>query len=127
MLSEWATHVVAASGAVPVGDAPPLTSPDALEVEIEIDEHGHFSLGGWAVQAGQMALVGVTFRARRGGPVAVGDIRIVAEGLVNIAGGGPTVLGDAGFAPDGEGFTLIVAASAPGAFAATGRYELAAA
>ena len=37
---------------------------------------------------------------------------------------GLVVLCDAGFAPDAEGFTLLVAASGPGPFAASGRYEL---
>ena len=34
------------------------------------------------------------------------------------------VLGDSGFAPDEEGFTILLAAEGPGTFAAAGYYEL---
>jgi hypothetical protein len=42
----------------------------------------------------------------------------------NVAGGGVVVLSDAGFAPDEDGFTVLVAAEGPGSFAASGRYEV---
>ncbi len=116
-LSEWATHVVAGTLAGVLADVP-------AGVEVLIDESGRFSLGGWAAQAGHMALCGVTFRDRRAAPVDAAAIRLVPDGTVNVADGGLVVLGDAGFAPDVEGFTLLVAAAGPGAFAATGRYEV---
>ncbi len=115
-LSEWSTAVVAATTPVPETVPAPV-------VEVRVDEDGRFSLGGWAAQAGDMALCGVTFRERLDHPVAEGDIRLVPDAEANVAEGGLLVLGDAGFAPDAEGFTLVVAAAGPGAFAATGRWE----
>ncbi len=103
-LSEW-------SG-TPVGAAP------------HVEASGRFALGGWAVQAGHMALCGVTFPERIAGDIQAGRIRLVPDALENVSANGLVVLGDAGFAPDGEGFTLLVAASAPGAFAVSGRYEV---
>lgn len=116
-LGEWATHVVAGTLAATPVDVP-------AGIEVVIDESGRFSLGGWAAQAGHMALCGVTFRDRRDGPVAAAAIRLVPDAAVNVADEGLVVLGDPGFAPDAEGFTLLVAAAGPGAFAASGRYEV---
>ena len=42
-------------------------------------------------------------------------MRLVPDVLQNVTASGLVVLGDAGFAPDAEGFTLLVAAAAPGA------------
>jgi hypothetical protein len=103
-LSEWV--------GTPAGDAP------------RVEASGRFALGGWAVQAGHMALCGVTFPSRIAGAVDAGRIRLVPDALSNVSAAGLVVLGDSGFAPDGEGFTLLVAADGPGAFAASGRYEL---
>lgn len=103
-LSEW-------SG-IPAGPAPRILAS------------GRFALGGSAVQAGHMALSGVTFPARLAGEVAAGRVRLVPDALQNVSTDGLLVLADGGFAPDGEGFTLLVAAVGPGAFAASGRYEL---
>lgn len=89
-----------------------------------VEASGRFALGGVAVQAGHMALCGVTFPSRIAGEVQAGRIRLVPEALENVSAGGVVVLGDAGFAPDGDGFTLLVAATAPGPFAVSGRYEL---
>ncbi|MGE0026557.1 MAG: hypothetical protein AB7O78_18370 [Thermoleophilia bacterium] len=93
----------------------------------QIEVSGRFSLGGVAVQAGHMALCGVTFPSRIADEVHAGRIRLVPEALQNVSADGLVVLGDEGFAPDGDGFTLVVAAVAPGAFAVSGRYELIAA
>ncbi len=51
----------------------------------------------------------------------------MTEATTNVATGGLVVLGDAGFAPDAEGFTILIAAEGPGSFAASGRYEVVAA
>lgn len=116
-LSEWAAPVAPMAPAVaPVAAAP--------EVEVEIDETGRFSVGGWAAQAGHMALTGVTFRDRRDAPVEAGAIRLIPDALSNVADAGVVVLEDARFAPCAEGFTLLVAAAGPGTFAVTGRYEV---
>ena len=103
-LSEW-------SG-IPAGPAPRIVAS------------GRFALGGSAVQAGHMALCGVTFPERIAAEVAGGRVRLVPDALQNVSSSGLVVLADGGFAPDAEGFTLLVAAEGPGAFAASGRYEL---
>ena len=103
-LAEWT--------GVPAGPAP------------QVEVSGRFALGGSAVQAGHMALCGVTFPARLAGEVAAGRVRLVPDALQNVSAGGLLVLADGGFAPDAEGFTILVAADGPGPFAASGRYEL---
>jgi hypothetical protein len=103
-LSEWLAH--------------PAGAPARIDVS------GRFTLGGWASQAGHMELAGVTFPSRLAEAVDAGRVRLVPDVLQNVAGAGVTVLADGGFAPDAEGFTLLVAAAGPGAFAAAGRWEL---
>lgn len=98
--------------------------PAAAAAELVVGEDGRFSLGGWAAQTGHMAFCGVTFRDRRGAPVEASAIRLVPEATSNVADGGLVVLADPGFAPDAEGFTLLLAAAGPGSFAASGRYEV---
>ncbi len=135
-LCEWSAHVAAPAPAAaepqpqhepaPELEAAPEPEP-ASEAEVVVEEDGRFSLGGWAAQSGHLAVCGVTFRDRRGAPVEAAAIRLVTEAAANVAEGGLVVLGDAGFAPDAEGFTLMLAAAAPGSFAASGRYEVVAA
>ena len=91
-----------------------------FSVEASFDETGRFSLGGFATQAGHIALAAITFRERRSGLVTPDSISLVAEAASNVAAGGLVVLGDAGFAPDAEGFTILLAAEGPGTFAAAG-------
>ena len=98
-----------------------------FSIEVTFDETGRFSLGGFATQAGHIALAGITFRERRSGLVAPDSISLVTEAASNVAPGGLVVLGDAGFAPDAEGFTILIAAEGPGTFAAAGYYQVAAA
>jgi hypothetical protein len=108
--------------------AAPVAMPAAQHlVAVEIDESGRFLVGGWAADAGHAALCGLTFKERRADGLPIERIRLIVEAADNIAGDGPIVLGDPGFAPDREGFTLVVAAAGPGRFAAAGRYELLAA
>ncbi len=130
--AEWATSL---APAVPrpalVADATPILIPDdgsapvAVEVEVRVDETGRFSLGGFATQAGHIALCGITFQERRSGLLTPDSITLVTEAANNVAEGGLVVLGDGGFAPDAEGFTILLCAEGPGTFAAAGRYELA--
>jgi hypothetical protein len=101
------------------------TSPVAVPAApVAVVTEGRFSLGGWATQAGHMALCGITFRDRHEHGPAAEQIRLIPDGIANVADGGVVVLGDRGFAPDAEGFTLLVCAAGPGAFAASGRYEV---
>ena len=89
-----------------------------------VEASGRFAIGGWAAQAGHMAICGVTFPARLAEAVEAGRVRLVPEVLQNVGADGLVVPADGGFAPDAEGFTLLVAAAGPGPFAASGRYEL---
>lgn len=109
----------------------PVVEPEAEPApaagsQIVIDESGRFSLGGWAAQPGHMVLTGVTFRDRRDRPVDPSAIRLRTDALSNVGEGGLVVLTDSGFAPDREGFTILLAAEGPGSFAAAGVYEVAA-
>ena len=130
--AEWATSLApTVPSPAPVADATPVLIPDdgsapvAVEVEVRIDETGRFSLGGFATQAGHIALCGITFQERRSGLLTPDSITLVTEAANNVAEGGLVVLGDGGFAPDAEGFTILLCAEGPGTFAAAGRYELA--
>jgi hypothetical protein len=89
-----------------------------------VEASGRFAIGGWAAQAGHMAFCGVTFPSRVVEDVEAGRVRIVPDVLQNVTADGLVVPAEAGFAPDAEGFTLLVAAAGPGPFAASGRYEL---
>lgn len=129
--AEWATSLAPPVRAAPAAPAAPALSeptvaeaPAGIAVEIRIDETGRFSLGGFATQAGHIALCGITFQERRSGLVTPESITLVTEAANNVADGGLVVLSDAGFAPDAEGFTILLAAAGPGTFAAAGRYEL---
>jgi hypothetical protein len=115
---------VVAAAEPPVAEAP-VAAPAAPEPPVlTLDAAGRFSLEGWAALAGQMTVRGVSFPERLGREPAADEIRLIVDARANVADGGLVVLGDAGFAPDGEGFTLLLAAAAPGGFAASGRYEL---
>lgn len=103
--------------------AHPPAAPPPPAGAAEVVETGRFSTGGWAAQVGDIAVCGVTFEARRPRPVHIAAIRLHIDGVSN-ATSGPIVLSDPGFAPDEEGFTLMMAAAGPGTFAAAGRYEV---
>lgn len=85
---------------------------------------GRFALGGHALVPGHMTVSAVSFAARGAVPAAPEAIRLEVESIENVPDGGLVVLADPGFAPDAEGFTLMLAAAAPGRFAASGWYEL---
>ena len=113
--------LVAEDAPEPGAEAPAAAEPSA---EIRIDESGRFSLGGWAAQPGHITLCGVTFRDRRDAPVDPSAIRLIPDAVSNVGDGGVVVLSDSGFAPDEEGFTVLLAAEGTGSFAASGRYEV---
>ncbi len=112
----------------PVGDAAPPTPP--LRVvdpgdpwQVPLDE-GRFALGGWAASAGHSMVSAVTFRRRL--PTDVGTDQIVLEidASENVLDGGLVVLSDPGFAPDRDGFTLLLEAAESGSFSAAGSYRV---
>ena len=128
LASEWVAAPVPHAPIATLAPAEPEIRVEEREIEVEVrvDETGRFSLGGHATQAGHIALAGITFRERRSGILGPDSVALVAEAASNVATGGLVVLGDPGFAPDEEGFTILLAAEGPGTFAAAGYYELAA-
>lgn len=145
-VAEWAATHVGAVAPSPPADGPDLAlvpewdaapaggeagpgrvdAPGAPGPE-RVLESGRFTLGGWAAAPGHGTLCGITFRGRLPAAPSAERVRLVVEVSDNVPEGGVVVLGDAGFAPDAEGFALMAAAAAPGAFAVAGRYELLAA
>jgi hypothetical protein len=121
-VAEWSAPVAFVTAPVSAPEA-----PAPAELVVQVHESGRFLVGGWAAETGHTALAGVTLRERREDGIPAERVRLIVEAADNVAGDGPVVLGDPGFAPDSEGFTLIVAAAGPGRFAAAGRYELLAA
>jgi hypothetical protein len=131
LASEWvaAPAPVAAPSAPRREDAPVAVlearpEPEPV-VEVRVDETGRFSLGGYATQAGHIALAGITFRERRSGIVAPDSVALVTEAANNVAPGGLVVLADSGLAPDASGITIVAAAEGQATYAAAGYYELA--
>lgn len=127
LASEWVAAPAPLATAATLTRAEPgiRAEESQVAVEVRVDETGRFSLGGYATQAGHIALAGITFRERRSGILGPDSVALVAEAASNVATGGLVVLGDTGFAPDEEGFTILLAAEGPGTFAAAGYYELA--
>lgn len=121
----------AAADAEPEGDAPAAAgftgdaSWDDLDSRREtVLDSGPFAFGGWAPQSGSTSLMGVTFARRLEAAPAAARIRLEIRRTQNVPDGGLAVLSDAGFAPDHEGFTLMLAAESAGSFLASGRWEL---
>ncbi len=116
---------------VPPAAEPPAAAPVPVEAEEPapaeeplVAERGRFALGGQALAPGHTVVAGITFAGRREAPVGADALRLSVERAFNMPAGGLVVLDDPGFGPDAEGFTLALAASAAGRFAASGTYEL---
>lgn len=87
-------------------------------------EEGRFALGGWAASAGHSVVSAVTFRKRLPTPAAADRIVLDIDAADNVPEGGLVVLSDPGFAPDRDGFTILLAAADPGPFSAAGSYRV---
>lgn len=114
--------------AIPTDDPRQTASPgestdSAPEPDGPILDEGTFSIGGLAAGSGHTAISAVQFHQRV--PVALDAARIALDVTAseNVPAGGLMVLSDPGFAPDHEGFTLLLAAAAPGPFSASGTYR----
>jgi hypothetical protein len=139
-------HAPAAT-ATAVAPAPPLpapvevTSPSLawwdVPASMESDpRRGRFALGGYALQPGHQVVSGVTFRdgvvpppahwviGPVVGDVAPGTLVLNVDGCLNCRPEDLAVLMDPGFAPTTDGFSLRLAASATGPFAASGTYTI---
>ncbi len=91
--------------------------------QLPLDE-GRFALGGWAASAGHSLVSAVTFRRRLPDDVGPGRIVLEIDASENVPVGGLVVLSDPGFAPDRDGFTLLLEASEAGPFSAAGSYRV---
>jgi hypothetical protein len=89
-------------------------------------EEGRFALGGHAAGAGHSVVTAVTFRRRLPSPPSADQIALEIDASENVSDGGLVILADPGFAPDRDGFTLLLAAKDPGPFSAAGSYRVAA-
>lgn len=108
---------------LPEADDSHATSSVRALPEGPVLDEGTFSIGGWAAAPGHSVVSAVTYRNRL--PAAVDAERIVLqiEMSENIPDEGLLVLSDPGFAPDREGFTLLLSAADPGPFSASGTYR----
>ena len=90
---------------------------------VPLDE-GRFALGGWAASAGHSMVSAVTFRRRLSEDISAERIVLEIDASENVPDGGLVVLADPGFAPDRDGFTLLLAAADPGQFSVAGSYRV---
>lgn len=115
------------------GDPPPAEAVEPTEQaepaapadpwSVPLDE-GRFALGGWAASSGHTMVSAVTFRKRLPQDIAPDRIVLAIDASDNVPDGGLMVLSEPGFAPDRDGFTLLLAAAEPGPFSAAGSYQV---
>lgn len=97
--------------------------PDVGGQQMPLDE-GRFALGGWAASAGHTMVSAVTFRRRLMQDLAADWIVLEIDASDNVPEDGLVVLADPGFAPDRDGFTLLLASAEQGPFSAAGSYRV---
>lgn len=85
---------------------------------------GTFQVTGLALASGHLVFEGITFTHRLQRAPRPESVRLIPSTEENVAPGGLVVMADSGFGPGTEGFTLVLAAAAPGRFHARGRYEV---
>ncbi len=108
---------------VDIGPAQPAAEPARDAWLVPLDE-GRFALGGWAASAGHSMVSAVTFRRQLSEDISADRIVLEIDASENVPDGGLVVLADPGFAPDRDGFTLLLAAAAPGQFSVAGSYRV---
>ena len=106
---------------VSVADVPSGESAGEWMVPLE---EGRFALGGYAAGSGHSIVSAVTFRRRLPSVPEAAHIVLEIDASENTVDGGLVVLADPGFAPDRDGFTLLLAAKDPGPFSAAGSYRV---
>ena len=107
----------------PIADDPGATITVDPWQAVPLDV-GRFALGGWAASAGHSMVSAVTFRRRLSEDISADRVILEIDASENVPGGGLVVLADPGFAPDRDGFTLLLTAADPGQFSATGSYRV---
>ena len=85
---------------------------------------GEFTISGTSHGPGQGTITAVTYRRPLDDAASSSDIRLEVNHAVNVAPQGLFVLGDEGFAPNGDGFVLMLLAAESGAFSARGTYRV---
>lgn len=85
---------------------------------------GTFQITGLALASGHLVFEGITFPHRLQRAPRPESVRLIPSTEENVAPGGLVVMADSGFGPGPEGFTLVLAAAAPGRFHARGRFEV---
>jgi hypothetical protein len=99
----------------------PAEAPDPRIASLD---EGRFALGGWAAAPGHSVVSAITFRRRLAANVSIDRIILEIDASENVPDGGLVVMSDPGFAPDRDGFTLVLAAAGVGAFSAGGSYRV---
>lgn len=85
---------------------------------------GEFSIAGTAYGPGQGTITAVTYRHPLDVAVPGEGIELHVADAVNVAVGGLFVMDDEGFAPDVDGFVLMLLPQDAGAFSARGTYHV---
>jgi hypothetical protein len=125
-LPEWSTLPVGAAElerSLALAEAAAVRTPPMSRIERTRAE-GTFAVTGLALASGHLVFEGITFATRLSRPPRPERVRLTMSAEDNVAPGGLVVMADAGFGPDTEGFTLVLAAAEPGRFHARGRYEV---
>jgi len=125
-LSEWSTMpsgAVILERALALAEAAAVREAPMSRIERTRAE-GTFQVTGLALASGHLVFEGITFTHRLQRAPRPESVRLVASTEENVAPGGLVVMADSGFGPGPEGFTLVLAAAAPGRFHARGRYEV---
>ena len=95
-----------------------------MTIDARVLQTGEFAIASTALVPGQGTITAVTFRTPIQDPVTAGDIELVLDEVVNVAPNGLHVLDSEGFAPNAEGFVLMLLAADAGDFSAHGSYQV---
>lgn len=126
VLAEWSALPAGAAAverSLALAEAAAVREAPMSRIERTRSE-GTFQITGLALASGHLVFEGITFTHRLQRPPRPESVRLVVSSEENVAPGGLVVMADSGFGPGTEGFTLVLAAAAPGRFHARGRYEV---
>ena len=126
VLAEWSALPAGAAAverSLALAEAAAVREAPMSRIERTRSE-GTFQITGLALASGHLVFEGITFTHRLHRPPRPESVRLVISSEENVAPGGLVVMADSGFGPGTEGFTLVLAAAAPGRFHARGRYEV---
>ncbi|MFN8109449.1 MAG: hypothetical protein U0Y82_06335 [Thermoleophilia bacterium] len=124
-MSEWAglpTGGVAAERSLALAESAATTDVATGRI-MRTRAEGTFAISGLALASGHLVFEGITFPHRLSADPGADRVTLTVTDEDNVAPGGLVVMADSGFGPSDEGFTLVLAAAAPGRFHARGRYK----